>query len=87
MAVLFKNVKSIYPKPLASSWDQLRELRNFFIEQWQDNHEQECHCNHKHEYRQDRAECSRNTARRHSIHDGIKYVGQNARREKRRKDW
>ena len=26
MAVLFKNVKSIYPKPLASSWEQLKEL-------------------------------------------------------------
>ena len=26
MAVLFSNVKAIEPKPLASSWDQLREL-------------------------------------------------------------
>jgi hypothetical protein len=32
MAVLFKNVKSIYPKPLASSWDQLRELLTFHEE-------------------------------------------------------
>ena len=29
MAVLFKNVKSIYPKPLASSWDDLKELLSF----------------------------------------------------------
>ena len=29
MAVLFKNVKSIYPKPLASSWMQLKELLSF----------------------------------------------------------
>ena len=29
MAVLFKNVKSIYPKPLASSWEQLKELLSF----------------------------------------------------------
>jgi putative DNA primase/helicase len=32
MAVLFKNVKSIYPKPLASSWEQLRELLAFHEE-------------------------------------------------------
>jgi putative DNA primase/helicase len=32
MAVLFKNVKSIYPKPLASSWDQLKELLSFHEE-------------------------------------------------------
>jgi putative DNA primase/helicase len=29
MAVLFKNVKSIYPKPLASSWDELKGLLAF----------------------------------------------------------
>ena len=29
MAVLFKNVKSVYPKPLASSWDELRGLLAF----------------------------------------------------------
>jgi len=32
MAVLFKNVKSIYPKPLASSWEQLKELLSFHEE-------------------------------------------------------
>ena len=32
MAVLFKNVKSIYPKPLASSWDELKELLSFHEE-------------------------------------------------------
>jgi hypothetical protein len=32
MAVLFKNVKSIYPKPLASSWEQLRDLLAFHEE-------------------------------------------------------
>jgi putative DNA primase/helicase len=32
MAVLLKNVKSIYPKPLASSWEQLRELLAFHEE-------------------------------------------------------
>jgi putative DNA primase/helicase len=32
MAVLFKNVKSIYPKPLASSWVQLKELLSFHEE-------------------------------------------------------
>lgn len=32
MAVVFKNVKSIYPKPLASSWEQLRELLSFHEE-------------------------------------------------------
>ena len=32
MAVLFKNVKSIYPKPLASSWDDLKELLSFHEE-------------------------------------------------------
>ena len=32
MAVLFKNVKSIYPKPLASSWDGLKELLSFHEE-------------------------------------------------------
>jgi putative DNA primase/helicase len=32
MAILFKNVKSIYPKPLASSWEQLKELLSFHEE-------------------------------------------------------
>jgi putative DNA primase/helicase len=32
MAVLFKDVKSIYPKPLASSWDDLKELLSFHEE-------------------------------------------------------
>ena len=32
MAVLFKNVKSIYPKPLASSWDDLKALLSFHEE-------------------------------------------------------
>lgn len=32
MAVLFKDVKSIYPKPLASSWEQLKELLSFHEE-------------------------------------------------------
>jgi len=32
MAVLFKNVKSIYPKPLASSWDDLKGLLSFHEE-------------------------------------------------------
>jgi putative DNA primase/helicase len=32
MAVLFKNVKSIYPKPLASSWDELKGLLAFHEE-------------------------------------------------------
>jgi putative DNA primase/helicase len=32
MAVLFKNVKSVYPKPLASSWQQLKELLSFHEE-------------------------------------------------------
>ena len=32
MAVLFSNVKAIEPKPLASSWDQLRELLSYHEE-------------------------------------------------------
>jgi len=32
MAVLFKDLKSIYPKPLASSWDDLKELLAFHEE-------------------------------------------------------
>jgi putative DNA primase/helicase len=32
MAVLFKNVKSVYPKPLASCWDDLRGLLAFHEE-------------------------------------------------------
>jgi hypothetical protein len=32
MAVLFRDVKSIYPKPLASSWVQLKELLSFHEE-------------------------------------------------------
>ena len=32
MSVLFKDVKSIYPKPLASSWEQLKELLSFHEE-------------------------------------------------------
>ncbi len=32
MAVLFKNVKSIYPKPFASCWDDLRGLLSFHEE-------------------------------------------------------
>ena len=32
MAVLFKDVKSIYPKPFASSWVQLKELLSFHEE-------------------------------------------------------
>jgi putative DNA primase/helicase len=32
MAVLFANTKSIYPKPLASSWQQLKELLSFHEE-------------------------------------------------------
>lgn len=32
MAVLFSNVKAIEPKPLASSWDQLRELLTYHEE-------------------------------------------------------
>ena len=32
MAVLFRNVKSIYPKPLDSSWDDLRGLLSFHEE-------------------------------------------------------
>ena len=32
MAVLFRNLKSIHPKPLASSWEQLKELLSFHEE-------------------------------------------------------
>lgn len=32
MAVLFQNLKSIHPKPLASSWEQLKELLSFHEE-------------------------------------------------------